>query len=116
MVQSHHGQIYDVLIAGFEQAFHSRVHMCAVCRHRFDAGPTENATGRTRMTRPDRLIVGIEDEAERLVEYAITPSVGTRMNVSKNHVVCARCHLVGLASGMDWTVWSSAESGAARAS
>ncbi len=36
--------------------------------------------------------------------------------VSKNHDVCARCHLVGLTSGMDWTVWSSGESGAARAS
>jgi hypothetical protein len=27
-----------------------------------------------------------------------------------------RAMLVGLASGIDWTVWSSAESGAARAS
>jgi hypothetical protein len=35
--------------------------------------------------------------------------------VSKNHVMCARCHFVGLASGIDCTWQSSAESGAARA-
>jgi hypothetical protein len=27
------------------------------------------------MTRPDRFVVGIEDEAERLIEYAIVPGV-----------------------------------------
>src|SRR5215469_13920333 len=32
---------------------------------------------------------------------------------SKNHVVCARCHFVGLASGIDCTERSSAESGSA---
>src|SRR5262245_48140555 len=37
------------------------------------------------------------------------------MNVSKNHVVCARCHFTGLASGIDCAVQSSAESGPARA-
>ena len=35
--------------------------------------------------------------------------------VSKNQVVCARCHLTGLASGIDWTWQSSGESGAASA-
>jgi len=30
------------------------------------------------MVRPDRLIVGIEDEAERLVENAIAPGVGNQ--------------------------------------
>src|SRR5688572_26354792 len=34
---------------------------------------------------------------------------------SKNQVVCARCHLVGLASGIDWIAQSSALSGAASA-
>ena len=29
------------------------------------------------------------------------------MKVSKNQVVCARCHLVGLASGIDWAPMSS---------
>src|SRR5271169_1614322 len=38
------------------------------------------------------------------------------MKVSKNQVVWARCHLVGLTSGIDWTVWSSAERGAASSS
>src|SRR5262245_59717809 len=36
-----------------------------------------------------------------------------RQKRSKNHVVCARCHFVGLASGMACTPWSSAASGAA---
>ena len=42
--------------------------------------------------------------------------LGSSRKVSKNHEVWARCHLVGLTSGMDWTVWSSGESGAARVS
>src|SRR5882672_9603729 len=37
------------------------------------------------------------------------------MNVSKNQVVCARCHLTGLASGIDCAVQSSADNGPARA-
>src|SRR5262245_33702693 len=39
-----------------------------------------------------------------------------RRNCSKNQVVCARCHLVGLASGIDCTAWASALKGAARCS
>src|SRR5450830_365707 len=38
------------------------------------------------------------------------------MKVSKNHVVWARCHLTGLASGIDWAPQSSFDSGAASAS
>ena len=37
----------------------------------------------------------------------------SRTNVSKNHVVWARCHLTGLASGIDCNAQSSADSGAA---
>jgi hypothetical protein len=37
--------------------------------------------------------------ADRAGERPSTPA-GPSTNVSKNHVVCARCHLVGLASGM----------------
>ncbi len=53
MVQSRHDQIHDVPICGIEQPFHRRVHVCAVRRDGFDAGSTEHATRRTRMTRPD---------------------------------------------------------------
>jgi hypothetical protein len=35
------------------------------------------------------------------------------MKVSKNQVVCARCHLTGLASGIDCAQQSSIESGSA---
>src|SRR3954454_18175246 len=38
------------------------------------------------------------------------------MNVSKNQLVCARCHFVGLTSGIDWIAWSSGERLAARLS
>ena len=41
---------------------------------------------------------------------------GARMNVSKNQLVCARCHLTGLASGIDWIAQSSADSGTASCS
>ena len=43
-------------------------------------------------------------------------SFSASTKVSKNHVTCARCHFVGETSGMDWTVWSSGERGAARRS
>lgn len=33
------------------------------------------------------------------------------MKVSKNQVVCALCHFAGLQSGMDCSIWSSAEKG-----
>ena len=52
----------------------------------------------------DRLVVAVEQVAEGVVERAAErPST----NVSKNHVVCARCHFAGLASGIDWIAWSS---------
>ena len=40
---------------------------------------------------------------------------GCSTTASKNQLVCARCHLVGLACGMDWMHWSSTGIGAARA-
>jgi hypothetical protein len=43
-------------------------------------------------------------------------SARARTNVSKNHVVCARCHFVGLASGIDWIAQSSGDSPATSAS
>ena len=43
-------------------------------------------------------------------------SLSASTNVSKNQVTWARCHLVGRTSAIDWTVWSSGESGAASVS
>ena len=43
-------------------------------------------------------------------------SLSASTNVSKNQVTWARCHFVGETSGIDWTVWSSGDSGAASAS
>ena len=39
-----------------------------------------------------------------------------RTKVSKNHVVCAKCHFAGLASGIGCKAWSSTESGEHRCS
>src|SRR5262245_43681192 len=41
-----------------------------------------------------------------------TPS-GPRTKVSKNQVVWARCHFVGLVTGIDCSCWSSSDSRAA---
>src|SRR5262249_15585959 len=43
-------------------------------------------------------------------------SLSASTNVSKNQVTCARCHFVGDTSGIDCTVWSSGDSGAASSS
>ena len=64
----------------------------------------------------DALVVGVEQHAERGSKGAKRGSKRSSTKVSKNQVVCARCHLAGLASGMDWTWQSSADSGAASAS
>ena len=89
------------------------------CRHRVgdmpaigqdlaDARPGDHAALRPRMTRADRFVVGIEEILVGGIERHGSPArAGRSTKVSKNHVVCARCHLVGLASGIDWTVWSS---------
>ena len=41
---------------------------------------------------------------------------GRSSTCSKNQLVWPRCHFTGLASGMDWASWSSADSGSARRS
>ena len=68
------------------------------------------------MARANRLVIGIEQIAESRHRIRDSRCRASSRNVSKNQVVCARCHLAGLASGMDCTIWSSAESGAARRS
>src|SRR6188474_2550055 len=42
--------------------------------------------------------------------------LGSSTNVSKNQLVCARCHFTGLASGIDCAVQSSGDKGAASCS
>ena len=68
------------------------------------------------MTGADGLVVGVEQEREVRVEGGYPWACSSSTKVSKNHVVWARCHLVGLTSFIDWTVWSSGLRGVARCS
>jgi len=114
VVQSRHDQIDDVLICRLEQPCHRGVHVGAVRRDGVNARPTEHATRRPRITRPYRFVVGIEEEAKRLIERRDSLGVGTSTNVSKT-TLCA--------PDATWSGWhpawigpsdSSAESGSAR--
>ena len=69
---------------------------------------------RARVLVAQRVVVGIEEHAICGFEGSVIRTDGTSTNVSKNHVVCAKCHFTGLASGIDWIAQSSAESGDAR--
>ena len=87
-----------------EQSHHRLVDVFAVVVDLGDGGP--------RLSRPrfgaavavaDGVVVGVEQVSEVRVESSVTGECGVRRNVSKNQLVWARCHLVGLTSGMDCT-------------
>ena len=75
----------------------------------------KQAALRPRMALADRVVVGVEEHPEGGVESAIAAQSRSSTKVSKNQVVCARCHFTGLASGIDCSAQSSADSGAASA-
>ena len=92
-----------------EQRPHGVVDMGAIARDLLDARTRQEAALGPRMAGADRLVVRVEDVGVRIVERRGSRSAySPRTNVSKNQVTCARCHFVGLTSGMVWTVWSSA--------
>ena len=80
----------------------------------FDTRPGEEAAFGARMPSTDGFVVRVEDVRVGGVEGHVPGRYCPRTKVSKNQVVCARCHLVGLTSGIVWTVWSSALRGAER--
>ena len=100
-----------------DQPLDRRIDMRAIGGDLAGVRPRDQPALRPRMARAGGDVIGVEQEREALVETWIarrdSAAAGT---VSKNQVVCARCHLVGLASGIDWTIWSSGDSGAARRS
>jgi hypothetical protein len=61
-----------------------------------------------------RVVVGVEEHAVLRKFGDVIVGERPRRKVSKNQVVCARCHLTGLASGMDWAWQSSGDKVAAR--
>ena len=71
--------------------------------------PGNKAALRARMARTERLIIGIEERAIARVIFGVVRHCALSTTVSKNQVVWARCHFVGLASAMDCTPWSSGE-------
>ena len=88
--------------------------MLAVVGDLGDAGSGADPLG-AWMPRADCSQVEVEQVSEVGVERVVARLRGGRTNVSKNHVVWV-VPLVGLTSGIDWTVWSSADSGVARVS
>ena len=104
-------------VAAREQLEHVAIDVGAVGQHLVERRPGEQAAARPRMLRADLLIVRVEQDANSGWKR---PIAGDRRcsstKVSKNQLVCARCHFVGLASSIDCAWQSSADSGPRRRS
>ena len=113
------GMIFDSVAASalVEQRIDRAIDMRAIGRDLLRIRPRDQAALRPRVARAGGDVIGVEQEGEALVERAVVlRRAASSRNCSKNQVVWARCHLAGLASGIDWIAWSSADSGAARRS
>ena len=99
-----------------DQRGHGGIDVRAVFGNFGGVGPGDQPALRARLPRPHCDVIGIEEIGEPLVERLVVRANGRSMNCSKNQVACARCHLVGLVSGIDWTTWSSGDNSAARRS
>ena len=97
-----------------EQAMHRLVHVLAVEQNVAEGWTRKCSALLTRWMASESLVIRVEEQAIFGIEDAISRELSARMKVSKNHVVCARCHFAGLASGIDCTMASSAESGSAK--
>ena len=56
----------------------------------------------TGVARAQGLVVGVEEVVEVRLKHLVPGTWGCSTSVSTNQVVWARCHWVGLASGMGW--------------
>ena len=90
-------------LASRDQPLDRRIDMRAIRADLAGVRPRDQAALRPSVARAGGDIIGIEQEREALVEDLDSPGTfGCNRKVSKNQVVCARCHLIGLASGIDW--------------
>ena len=89
----------------------------AVGGHLPDPRPAQQPPLGPGVAGADALVVRVPQVQVALVDGPVARAGdGISTNCSKNQVTWARCHLVGLTSGIDCTVWSSGDSGAASAS
>jgi hypothetical protein len=102
--------------AASQQCFQARVDLRAIAAHLVHRWTREQAPLRSRMAAADGVVVRVEEMPEARVERHKRGSCAASTKVSKNHVVCARCHLTGDASAMDCAPQSSSDNGAASAS
>jgi gamma-glutamyl hercynylcysteine S-oxide synthase len=96
-------------------ARHALVDGAPVGQHLGQPGPRDQAALRPRVLLADAVVVAVEQHAEAGWWGRKPGSKRSSTKVSKNQVVCARCHFTGLASGIDCTWQSASDSGAASA-
>lgn len=106
--QLHQGQHLGGKIPAGQQFLHARIDGCAVAQHLRQAGPADQAALVPRVLRPHAVVVAVEQFAVGRVKESEAGLMGLQNHCSKNQVLCARCHLAGLASGMDCSWQSSA--------
>lgn len=94
-----------------ERTPHPLVDVVAIRVDLLEARTGEHPAPGALHARAHGLVVAVEQEVERRSNVGSKRSPPST-NASKNQLVCARCHLVGLASAIGWTIWSSADSGA----
>jgi len=91
-----------------QQALYCSIYMLAVAQNLIEPRPRKRRPqpflGKCRET----LVIAIEEPRKVCVEDPVIGQNSRTTNDSKNHVVWARCHLAGEASGHDCTIMSSA--------
>lgn len=101
------------LFHGRHQRQHLLIHHGAISHDLCQGWPGQQAPLGSRMPCPHLLVVGVEQHAIAGIENLMPLLMHSQYKGFKNQLVWARCHLAGLASGMDCTQASSADSGAA---
>ena len=70
-----------------QQFLNTGIDVTTIIPDGFERGSSQQAPARSRMSRTDRLIVGVEQEIEMIVENPISRRWGWSRKLSKNHVV-----------------------------
>ena len=91
-----------------EQLEHVLIHVRAILADFVQSGARECIAQRFFRLLPNGVVIGVKKIAKLRMERPVSGQMLGKNNVSKNQLVCAMCHLAGLASGQDCTIKSSA--------
>ncbi len=111
------GQLGQLLLTrSLEEFHHGIVDIAAIGGDFIGTWPGQMTALGAGMARAGADIIGIEEIGVIGMERLVAVLVLAEQKLLEEPGGMARCHFAGLASGMDWISWSSADRGAARRS